>query len=173
MSNLRFVVVTVLATILLGIAIDLVTANLGVDYFLPPIHPRIVPSTSPWVLALAWGFAASWWFGLIGAVIVCAFNTRRTRPVPLRTVFRWIVRGMVAIWVAMMSIVAGVYGLTCLVPVHQRRPSFEHDRRLIAVAMAHQFEYLFGGIVVLLILVMIARRSKSASVPLKRIEDVT
>lgn len=44
---------------LLGICIDLVTANVAVDYF-SVHHPRLIPTDNPWVLAVAWGIVASW-----------------------------------------------------------------------------------------------------------------
>lgn len=162
MNKYHFVAATVLASIGLGIAIDLVTANVAVEYF-SVHHPKIINSVNPWLLALAWGFAASWWFGLVAAVLVCIFNERQHRPMDYRTLFRWVSRGLVAIWVAMMCALGSVYALASLVPINQRRPSYEHDRRLIAVAMAHQFEYLLGAVVVLVLLVKIWKVSRRES----------
>ncbi len=52
------------------------------------------------------------------------------------------------------------YGYIQLHTVEERRPTFESDRRLIAVAMAHQYEYVLGGIA-LLTIGMMTWRSKS------------
>lgn len=55
---LIFLVQVVAATCCLGLAIDLVTANVAVEYFTVH-HPKVVDSESPWVMALVWGVGAS------------------------------------------------------------------------------------------------------------------
>lgn len=54
-----FLLQVVLLSCLLGIALDMVTANVAVEYFTGH-HPHVVDSDSPWVLALVWGPGASW-----------------------------------------------------------------------------------------------------------------
>lgn len=158
MQPARFVLAVVAATAVFGIALDLVTAHLAVEYFTVH-HPHVLESTSPIAMALYWGVAASWWFGL-GAALILVWASRK-RPVSLDDLFRWVVRALVTLWLVMMGILAGLYALADLAPVHQRGPTFEHDRRLMAVALTHQTEYVLGGLVVLLLLVKV-RRTKPA-----------
>lgn len=66
---LTIVVSVVAIAIAYGIAHDLVTAHLCVEYFTVG-HPRIVETESPVVLALAWGVAATWWVGAILGVLL-------------------------------------------------------------------------------------------------------
>ncbi|MCC6696106.1 MAG: hypothetical protein IT365_10800 [Candidatus Hydrogenedentes bacterium] len=77
------VVVSVVAiAIAYGIAHDLATAHLCVEYFTVG-HPRIVDSESPVVLALVWGVAATWWIGaFLGVLLAIAC---RAGKAPKRT----------------------------------------------------------------------------------------
>ena len=61
------------------------------------------------------------------------------------------------IWVIMMSILISVYLVAGLVPEHHRGPSFESDRRLMAVEMAHSTEYVLGGIMILFLMFRIGK----------------
>jgi len=134
----------------------MVTANVAVEYFTVH-HPHIVDSESPWVMALVWGIGASWWFGLIAGVLLWWMNVRRTQPLSSMRILQMIVSSLVVIWLVMMGIVAGVYGIAGRIPQNQRRVTFESDRRLMAVALAHSTEYALGGIVTIGLMVRIAR----------------
>ena len=155
-ESLIFILQVVLATCLLGIAIDVVTANVAVEYFTLH-HPHVVDSDSPWVMALVWGVGASWWFGLIAAVLLWWMNTRRARPLPRKTILRMVVRSLIFIWVFMMFVLAVVYAIGGLIPPQQRRPTFESDRKLMAVAMSHATEYVLGGIVTVVLMIRVSR----------------
>lgn len=134
----------------LGISVDLVTANVAVDYFAVH-HPKIINTQNPWALAIVWGVAASWWAGAISGIIVATANYRRALPHKTSRIFKWTLIGCLLIWVIMISIVLGVYAFAGTIPEEIRRPTFEYDRRLVAVAMAHQFEYALGAVVTLAI----------------------
>jgi hypothetical protein len=144
---------------LLGLAIDVVTANVAVEYFTVH-HPHVVDSRSPWVMALVWGIGASWWFGLIAGVLLWWINFRRAQPLSSKRIVRIIVPYLVVIWLVMMGIVAGVYGIAGRIPEKQRRATFESDRRLMAVALSHSTEYALGGIATILLMIRIARVRK-------------
>lgn len=136
---------------LLGIALDLVTANVAVAYF-SVHHPRIIDTDNPWILALVWGVAASWWFGLIGGVVVGMINQFRVQPLDPSRILRWVRRSCIVLWIVMLLILAFTLAFAhYMVPLEQRPENFEHDARLIAVAMAHQFEYVLGGIALIVI----------------------
>lgn len=142
----------------LGICLDLVTANVAVEYF-SVHHPQIVETESPWVLAIVWGIGASWWFGAISGVIVATINHRRQEPLEPTPIFKWVSIACFAIWLIMIAILLGVFAIASMVPEESRRPTFDDDRRLIAVAMAHQCEYILGAMA-LLIIAMKTWRSK-------------
>jgi len=149
----------ILLSIVLGIAIDLVTANIAVDYF-AVYHPHVIDSRSPWLLALVWGVIASWWAGAAGGAILAFFNRNLPTRVPSRMVLTWMAKACGIIWCTMMAIVAGVYLLASAIPLNQRRLTFEEDRRLMAVAIAHSGEYVFAAIAVLIIAVKMHRYSR-------------
>jgi hypothetical protein len=151
-----FLFQVVLLSCLLGIAIDVMTANVAVEYF--TVHHRhVVDSESPWVMALVWGIGASWWFGLAAGVLLWWMNIRRQQPLSRKRILRMIVPCLVVIWLVMMGIVAGVYGIAGRIPETQRRVTFESDRRLMAVALSHSTEYVLGGIVTIVLMIQIAR----------------
>jgi hypothetical protein len=134
----------------LGICLDMVTAHVAVEYFTVH-HPRIVDTERPWLLAIVWGIAASWWFGAIAGVVVGWINQRRREPLPPARILKWTAVACAALWLVMIAILGGVLAFASTIPEELRRPTFDHDRRLMAVAMAHQFEYLLGAVVLLII----------------------
>lgn len=140
----------------LGIAVDLVTANVAVEYFTIH-HPRVVESQSPWVMALVWGIGASWWCGLIAGPALWWANLRRSKPLPMRRVLLMVARAMAVIWLVMMLILVGVYLVSGLVPSEHRRATFEHDRRLMAVALSHLTEYALAASAAIILWVRIGR----------------
>ena len=136
---------------LLGIALDLITANVAVAYF-SVHHPRIVETDNPWILALVWGVAASWWFGLIGGIILATINHFRSEPLGPLQILSWVKIASVILWIIMLTILVATLAFAYfMVPLDKRPANFEHDARLIAVAMAHQFEYILGGISLIVI----------------------
>jgi hypothetical protein len=143
---------TVLAC-LLGICLDLVTANVAVKYF-SVHHPTILPTENPWALALLWGVVASWWFGAVAGVIVAIINYRRRQPLEASRILKWTAIACVVLWMIMISILLAILAISSTIPIEQRRASFESDRRLVAVAMAHQYEYVLGAIAMFVIAVM-------------------
>jgi hypothetical protein len=147
---LVFIFQVVSLSCLLGLAVDVVTANVAVEYFTVH-HPHVVDSHSPWVMALVWGIGASWWFGLIASVLLWWMNVRRPQPLTGKRILRMIVPCLVVIWLLMMGIVAGVYSIAGQIPEKQRRVTFESDRRLMAVALSHSTEYALGGIVTIVL----------------------
>jgi hypothetical protein len=152
---------TVLACVL-GISLDLVTANVAVEYF-SVHHPKILPTENPWALALIWGVAASWWFGAIAGLIVASINHRRQQPLEPIRILKWTTIACVTLWVIMIVILLTVMAISSTIPIEKRRATFESDRRLVAVAMAHQFEYILGAVAMLVIAVMTWRSKPQLS----------
>jgi hypothetical protein len=144
---------SILRACLLGICLDLVTANVAVEYF-SVIHPKVLPTENPWILALYWGVAASWWFGAIAGLIVASINHRRKQPLDPKRIWKCTTVSCVILWIAMIGILLAIMAISSTIPIDQRRATFESDRRLVAVAMAHQFEYILGGVALLIVAVM-------------------
>ncbi len=55
---------SITAAVAYGLVHDQITARICVEYFTIG-HPRIIDSTSPMILGIAWGVIATWWVGLI------------------------------------------------------------------------------------------------------------
>lgn len=143
---------------------DLVTANVAVEYFTVH-HPKVVESQSPWVMAMVWGIGASWWAGLIGGVILAVVNSRLRHPLDSRRVLRMVAISCGVLWVLMMLVLVGVYGIGGLVPEAQRRPTFESDRRLMAVALAHLTEYVLAACATLVVAIRMLVVSRRTATP--------
>src|SRR5258705_9772894 len=78
MEFLRIVGLGLGAAIGYGIVHDQITARICVEYFTVG-HPPLISSTSPTLLALAWGVAATWWVGLplgLGLAVAARAGTR-------------------------------------------------------------------------------------------------
>lgn len=156
--SVRIVLGSVMLACALGVAMDLVTANVAVEYFTVH-HPKVVESRSPWVMALVWGVGASWWAGLIGGAILAFVNSRLRPRLEPRRVLRMVAISCAALWILMMLVLGGIYGFAGTIPKAQRRHTFESDRRLMAVAMAHLTEYALAAGATL----VVALRMKGAS----------
>lgn len=147
---LKIVVGSTILTCILGICLDLVTANVAVEYF-SVHHPKIIATDKPWLLALVWGVAASWWFGAIAGAVVASINHRRRQPLEPSRILRWAAFACIALWLIMVAILLAVMVLSSTIPIERRPATFEFDRRLVAVAMAHQYEYVLGAVALLVI----------------------
>ncbi len=134
----------------LGIALDLITANVAVEYFTVH-HPRVVDSTSPWVMAVVWGIGASWWFGAIAGGVLAFLNYRRKVPVPVEVIRRWMFRACVVLWIVMISVLLVSYIGIGFLPIKVKDQAFENNRRLMSVAFAHMTEYVLGLIAMIVV----------------------
>jgi len=151
----RFVKIVAGATLMacgLGVCLDLVTANVAVEYF-SVHHPRIVDTQNPWILGIVWGFAASWWFGAIAGTVVATINELRAQPLAPKRILKWVAVSCVVLWLVMIALLTSVYLVASSIPLTERRPSFDYDRRIMAVAVAHMYEYLLGAIAMLAIVI--------------------
>ena len=66
-QGLAIVGLCVAAAVVYGLVHDQVTVRLSLEYF-TVLHPHVVDTDSPTVLALVWGVIASWWMGAGAAV---------------------------------------------------------------------------------------------------------
>lgn len=156
----RFVLFVTLLAVVYGVAHDLVTAHVAVEYF-TVYHPRLIASQSPIVMALMWGFLATFWVGGIGGLAIALANTLGSWPsVPWARLRGWIWKWLVVVWVLAMTLLWGLYLIADLMPKGDRAATFEQDRRLVAVASIHALSYAMaaGAVVVLVIATLVWRR---------------
>src|SRR5262245_51316307 len=98
----------VVGAVVFGVAHDLVTANVCVEYFTVG-HPKLIESNDPASLALAWGVVGTWWVGLLLGIALAIAASVGDRPrTPVRAVLRKVVALLVIMGVA--SSIAGVVG---------------------------------------------------------------
>jgi len=141
---------SIFAACVYGIAHNLVTAHVCVEYFLPPIHPVIFPTNSPIILALIWGIIATWWVGLLLGILLAAVCRLGQRP---KLTVMNIVSPALLLFVSLyaISMLLGVIGyvvghsgvLAWL--VHCDIAPERHARFMFNV-VAHDSAYLFGAI---------------------------
>jgi len=151
---LGFVLFVIGVSVVYGICHDLVTASVNKAYFLPPIHPIIINTNSPVVLALFWGVIATWWAGLIFGGIIGYANIAGPKPsLPWRQLKRQIAIILPAIWVTAMIVLAGIY-------LYYRKQG-EDDARIIAVATTHNWSYLLTTIYAIFMTFQVRQKRKN------------
>ena len=96
-------------------------------------------------------------------MIVGAINNRRSEPLEPRRILKWVAIARFVLWLIMIAILIGVFALASMIPEAKRRPTFDYDRRIMAVAMAHQFEYALAAIALLVIAIKTWRERTSQS----------
>jgi hypothetical protein len=79
MEFLKIVALGVLAAVTYGIVHDQVTVRVCLEYFTVG-HPQLISSTSPTLLALAWGVVATWWVGLPLGFALAVTSRAGNRP---------------------------------------------------------------------------------------------
>jgi hypothetical protein len=108
MEAARIVAFCLATAIAYGILHDQVTAHLCVEYF-SIAHPRVVPTESPFLLALVWGLLATWWVGLpLGLLLAAAARIgpgSRLGLADLRPSILWLLAAM-----ALCALAAGLWG---------------------------------------------------------------
>ncbi|MCB9879287.1 MAG: hypothetical protein H6835_16955 [Planctomycetes bacterium] len=143
------VAMCIVAAIAYGIAHDLVTAHVCVEYFTIG-HPPVFGTDSPLLLALGWGVIATWWVGLMLGLVLAFAAVRGARP--MRTA-RSLLRP-VALLLLVMAVCAALAGgigyfaggqgwVFLLEPLASRVPSERHVL-FLADLWAHSASYLVG-----------------------------
>lgn len=108
MEALRIVLFALGAAIAYGILHDQVTAHLCVEYF-TIAHPPVVPTESPFLLAIVWGVLATWWVGLpLGLMLAAAARLGRGNRLALADLRPAILRLLAAM--ALCAVADGIWG---------------------------------------------------------------
>jgi hypothetical protein len=149
-----------------GIAHDLVTAHVCVEYFTVG-HPDWFGTEQPVLLALGWGVAATWYVGLVLAIpLVCAARLGAFPPVGAAQLVRPLL-GLLAL-MACCAAAAGIIGwavarwrgLSLPGALGDLVPRDRHAR-FIGDWCAHAASYLVGFLGGLALPVLIWRRRES------------
>jgi hypothetical protein len=146
MNAAKIVLLCMGAAMLYGIAHDLITAHVCVEYFTIG-HPRIFATESPSLLALGWGVAATWWVGALLGLALAIAATRGPRSVrsagSLVTPIATLLAG-----IGVVALIAGVagYGLArvgAVILVEPLASKVPPDRHVafLAVLWAHTASY--------------------------------
>lgn len=138
------------AAILYGVAHDMVTAHVCVEYFTIG-HPPVFHTDSPILLALGWGVIATWWVGFpLGILLALAARAGSSRPklsarqvaIPLA----WLLLGMCTL--ALTAGIAGYLLAMCraiwLVGELAERVPPERHAVFLADMWAHTASYAAG-----------------------------
>jgi hypothetical protein len=154
---LGIVLLCVGAAVAYGIVHDLVTARVCVEYFTVG-HVRILDTTDPTLLGIAWGIFATWWVGLLLGIALAFAARFGTRP---KSSVQSLVRpvGVVLLVMAGASIIAGCVGgwlahsgrVTLTGPLAAAIPP-DRTARFIADLWTTAASYLaglFGGLVLM------------------------
>jgi len=168
-ETLRIVGTCIGAAVLYGVAHDLVTAHLSVEYF-TVAHPPI-GTDDPILLALVWGVIATWWVGvLLGVPLAAAARLGRAPRVAVDDLRPAVVRLLVVMGIAAaaaMLLAALATGETFFLsdPLFERVPRERHGRLAVA-AVGHAVSYFvgFAGGIALIARTIRARRRAACAI---------
>ena len=152
MESVKIITFSIFAACVYGIAHDLVTTHICVEYFLPPMHPIIFSTNSPLALALIWGIIATWWVGLLlGALlaVVCRFG--RKPKLTITNIVQPVLFLLILLYIA--SMLLGIIGYAGgrmkwveLLPPLAYEIAPERHALFLFNLWAHGAAYLFGAI---------------------------
>lgn len=157
-EGLKIVGFTTVVAVVYGVAHDLITAHVCPDYFLPPYHPLLIDTRAPLLLALLWGFVATFWMGGILGLGLGLVAQLGTRPkLTLAQLRRPLLLTMVAVWGSAMSILLVLHFITLRVAALEPKVT-EINRRLVIVGITHAYSYAAAAIAGIGLAVYVLRR---------------
>ncbi len=151
MESIKIVFFCILSACFYGIANDLVTAHVCVEYFLPPAHPVIVPTTNPVLLALVWGVTATWWVGLfLGIPLAFACRFGSLQKLTVRHIARPVLFLLAYLFIASMLLgtlgyISGRMNWVWLLPPVANAVAQERHALFLFDLWAHVAGYLLGA----------------------------
>ncbi|MCC7435450.1 MAG: hypothetical protein IT363_12255 [Methanoregulaceae archaeon] len=145
----RVILEAILLSVVYGIAHDMVTAHVWVEYFTVH-HARVVASTDPVVMALVWGVLATWWVGVFAGILLWAFAVAGSLPsLPIERLRQIMLRGLSGLYISAMLVLGLSYiGLGWIGQGHDI-PDLEVRRRALAVGITHMYSYSAGALLIL------------------------
>ena len=149
MKKLEVVLLSVFAACLYGVLHDQITSRVCIEYF-TVAHPPLFHSTSPTLLALCWGIAATAGIGAaFGFVLAMVSRADGRAPYPIFDLCRSIL--LLVVVMAACALIAGTVGyqlshrgvISIPTVLYRVVPAPQHDR-FMAVWFAHGASYLVG-----------------------------
>jgi len=150
-NGLKIIGATTLAFILYGILHDQITARVCIEYFTVG-HPPLVPTTNPTLIAFAWDFVATWWFGLpMGTLIAMSSTLGTWQSLTVRDLLRpgavlFVVTGIIALIAGIAGYFAAQAKIVYLMPSFYDLIPAGKESRFIADLWAHTASYAVGGL---------------------------
>lgn len=143
-ESIKIVAGTVGLSVVYGIAHDLVTAHIEVEYF-TKFHPHIIDSESPIAMALLWGVIATWWMGLfVGVALAGSAQVGRLPRLSSKLVLLRTAKCLIAVYVAaMLTLALGLNTIHSVWPI----PGLDRNPRFSAVLITHNVSYLLSAAV--------------------------
>ena len=163
MAFLRIVLLCIGLSVAYGIAHDLVTAHVCVEYFTIG-HPTVIESTDPVDLALTWGVLATWWVGLGLGLLLATFCRAGRRPkIGWRGVLQpglvlLGVMGVAATLAALIGRWLALEGKVWLLGNWAERVPADRQVDFLTCLWAHNASYLVGGLGGIVLAVIFWRR---------------
>jgi hypothetical protein len=168
-QSIGILLMCVLAAVAYGIAHDLITARVCVEYFTVG-HPPVFDTDDPTLLGIGWGVIATWWVGLLVGVplaLVARAGSRPKRPVgSLIRPLVWLlaVMAVCALAAGMLGWFLARSGTVLLVgPIARALPTERHVP-FLADLWAHVASYLVGLVGGIIIMVFVWRSRGRATV---------
>ena len=149
MEYVKIIAFLMLAACVYGIAHNLITAHVCVEYFLPPIHPIIFPTESPIALALVWRVIATWWVGfLLGIPLAAVCRLGRKPKLTVKDIILPVLVLHAILYVSAMLFGIVGYAMASVLPI----PFFpceiapERHAAFLFNFAAHNFSYHLGAV---------------------------
>jgi hypothetical protein len=148
-ERVQVILLSIVAACSYGVIHDQITARLCIEYF-TIAHPPLFHTTSPTLLALCWGIAATAGIGaILGVVLALVSQSPGKNPYPVAELGRSIL--LLLIIMGAGAFIAGMAGyqlstrgfVSIPVPLAVAIPAHQHDR-FMAVWFAHGTSYLIG-----------------------------
>ena len=175
MQFLAIVGLSIAAAVVYGIVHDQITVRICLEYFTIG-HPPIFSTSSPTLLALAWGVVATWWVGLIlGLGLATASRVGVRRPIEARELVRPIGTLLAVMAVGallsggLVAVLAARGNLSLWEPLASLIPAESHNGFLTDLG-AHSASYLIGGVGGLVLMFRVWHRRLRELPPNKSLE---
>ena len=168
-ESLKIICFCILAACAYGIAHDMLTTHVCVEYFLPPVHPMIIPTTHPLLLALIWGIVATWWVGLflgIPLAIVCRVGSKpklSARDIVKPVLFMLAVLYVAAMLLGGIGYIMGQMELWLIPPYFHTVIAPERLAQFQFNGFAHEAAYWLGTIGGIVLMISCWRKRRAAS----------
>ncbi|CAN5564001.1 hypothetical protein BH11PLA2_BH11PLA2_04920 [soil metagenome] len=151
----------VLSAIVYGILHDLVTAHVCVEYFTIG-HPPVFDTNDPVLLALGWGFLATWWVGVILGMLLAlsaqmgSWPKRNLKSLirPILTLF--VISYIAAMMAGITGYVLGINGIVFLINPFDTLIAPNRHARFLFDMWAHLTSYSVGALGGLIVCIRVA-----------------